>query len=798
MYQFYVDTVRKFAILCFLASTPFLLSAQTYYVGPWNPIQHAPVVGSPGWEIQDDAVTGLTAADPFASWSQYVNLVDAISGTPSTNLTVFLDSDAYIESYDYNNDATNDNGLLGHNLGVTLHVESSGNGMTIEGSTDACYTVLDNTANGTGNLFASLEGVDGFTMRGVYLLNTYKGAFDIVNSTNILIEDCVFDNNDIGGVPVFRITSSNGTPMQITFRRCAFINNNNNTAKFDITREATGTMMDLDFEDCVWSCNSATNTAGTAIRVRNNASGPATDMMFTGCTFANNASGGSQGGAIYFEGTSSTTVFTNCNFIENSVTGGNGGGAIFIGANENVTIDGCAFYGNVSTSTSADGGAINVAPTSLSSIATLNITNTTFDNNTSGDDGGAINLRYVNATLNNIHIVNNNAGDGVIALGNASACLDITNYSCSGNSAPDGCIYNRGPSSCYTDNGGAATGAPVDLSGIAPDYACGAFCAITIPGTCLASTRGDGICAAPGAGTICGTTFLDDDDGIKEIGTDDSPINNSYILLYDQNGDLIGRTFSDPSGNYCFNNVPDGSYYVAFAPPETTPDAVIQNAGSDGALDSDIDGVNLASHIIVVDNSNPATISDDSAGGAQNHNNVDAGFGNPPPAEIDLEFVKTVNMSAPDIGDNVVFTLTVTNNGTIDALANVIVTDMLPSGLMYISDTGALGEYVSTSGIWTIPNVIAAAGGTATIMITAEVLATGDYVNVAEITSANGQTDPDSIFGNGTDTNPGSGVGSADPDGTQDPLDEDDEDDAVVTPATPCGPNNGNLTIIKG
>ena len=78
--------------------------------------------------------------------------------------------------------------------------------------------------------------------------------------------------------------------------------------------------------------------------------------------------------------------------------------------------------------------------------------------------------------------------------------------------------------------------------------------------------------------------------------------------------------------------------------------------------------------------------------------------------------------------------------------------------------------------------------------ITAEVLAAGNFTNVAEIMSAN-EGDTDSTFGNGPDQNPGGGVGSADPDGSQDPLDEDDADDAIVNPIGACGADNGMLMM---
>ncbi|MBP7533655.1 MAG: DUF11 domain-containing protein, partial [Chitinophagales bacterium] len=154
----------------------------------------------------------------------------------------------------------------------------------------------------------------------------------------------------------------------------------------------------------------------------------------------------------------------------------------------------------------------------------------------------------------------------------------------------------------------------------------------------------------------------------------------------------------------------------------------------------------------------------------------------------DLSLIKTVSNATPDVGANVTFTITVNNAGP-SATTGVTVTDQLPSGYTYVSDNGA-GAYNSGTGVWTIPGTIANAGS-ATLTITATVLPTGTYTNVAAVTTSS-QTDPDSTPGNAADSTPGNGVGSADADTTQDAADEDDGDDAVVTP-TPII----NLSLVK-
>ena len=115
--------------------------------------------------------------------------------------------------------------------------------------------------------------------------------------------------------------------------------------------------------------------------------------------------------------------------------------------------------------------------------------------------------------------------------------------------------------------------------------------------------------------------------------------------------------------------------------------------------------------------------------------------------DADLELSKIVDNATPDVTTNVIFTLAVTNNGPNQA-TGVVVTDLLPTGYSYVSDDGA-GAYASGTGLWTIGTLNS--GATATLNITATVNVTGNYTNIAEVTSS-GNTDPDSTPGNGVPT----------------------------------------------
>ncbi|MFN0015627.1 MAG: DUF11 domain-containing protein, partial [Saprospiraceae bacterium] len=110
-----------------------------------------------------------------------------------------------------------------------------------------------------------------------------------------------------------------------------------------------------------------------------------------------------------------------------------------------------------------------------------------------------------------------------------------------------------------------------------------------------------------------------------------------------------------------------------------------------------------------------------------------------PVAVADLSLTKTVDNNTPNVGSNVVFTISVTNGGP-SAASSVQVKDQLPSGYSYVSDNGA-GAYNNGTGIWTVGALTN--GQTKSLQITATVLATGSYANYAQVT-ASGQNDPDS------------------------------------------------------
>ncbi|WP_166922032.1 PKD domain-containing protein [Flavobacterium poyangense] len=141
----------------------------------------------------------------------------------------------------------------------------------------------------------------------------------------------------------------------------------------------------------------------------------------------------------------------------------------------------------------------------------------------------------------------------------------------------------------------------------------------------------------------------------------------------------------------------------------------------------------------------------------------------------DLSLIKTVNITTPLVGSQVIFEIVLINNGPQD-VNGVIVNDQLPSGYTFVSSSETSGFYDPTSGLWIIQNLNAL--GFETLKITATVNSTGDYTNVSEII-ASALPDPDSTPNNGVTT-------------------EDDYATATTTPTTLSADLSLTKTIVGG
>ena len=83
----------------------------------------------------------------------------------------------------------------------------------------------------------------------------------------------------------------------------------------------------------------------------------------------------------------------------------------------------------------------------------------------------------------------------------------------------------------------------------------------------------------------------------------------------------------------------------------------------------------------------------------------------------DLSISNGEDNTSPSVGATVTFTVTLTNNGPLDD-TGIIVTDIVPAGLTYLSSVADQGTYNAATGDWTIGSVANGASATLTLKVT--------------------------------------------------------------------------------
>jgi predicted outer membrane repeat protein len=168
-------------------------------------------------------------------------------------------------------------------------------------------------------------------------------------------------------------------------------------------------------------------------------------ISFTNITFQN-VTATTAGAAFSITGPLANVTFTNCTLSGNSSSGNNGGGAMFVGNTSTVTLTNCLATGN--STTNGPGGAISVIAN-----AVLNISGSTFHNNSATTQGGAI--RFLNSAsstitkstfFNNKINLNDAFSGGAIRGNNTTNTVTVTN-----------CLF-------YNNRGNAGAGSYTDFS----------------------------------------------------------------------------------------------------------------------------------------------------------------------------------------------------------------------------------------------------------------------------------------------------------------------------------------------
>lgn len=204
-------------------------------------------------------------------------------------------------------------------------------------------------------------------------------------------------------------------------------------------------------------------------------------------------------------------------------------------------------------------------------------------------------------------------------------------------------------------------------------------------------------------------------DGMQDA--DEPPLSGVQVTL--TCGAQTATATTDNNGHYLFK---DATASIATWPNGIIPrqsscelhidkaDAALANniitstdAGSNDDVDND--GSESANKIIKTFNTGRS--------GYNNHS-YDFGF-KAQNTTVDLELNKTVNQASAQSGDQLSYTLSISNNGPNDA-TGITVTEYLPSEVTYVSDDGN-GTYNSTTQIWTVGNLANGATQTLTIIV---------------------------------------------------------------------------------
>jgi len=190
-----------------------------------------------------------------------------------------------------------------------------------------------------------------------------------------------------------------------------------------------------------------------------------------------------------------------------------------------------------------------------------------------------------------------------------------------------------------------------------------------------------------------------DGDGIQDAV--EPGLSNVLVYIYTSNDVLAATARSDSNGWFFAQGLGVGDFYLQFFPPDgytLSP----QYVSHDSNLDSDPDALTGITETF-------------SMASGETNLTIDAGLFLTPG---DLRLSKTVSSTNLNVGDELVFTLSVTNVGTPNT-DQIQVTDSLPAAFGFSGYGASTGSFSDATGIWDLGYL--ATGASASISITGTV-----------------------------------------------------------------------------
>lgn len=327
--------------------------------------------------------------------------------------------------YSYNSKTNSNTVKIGDNAEFS-------NNSTLNKEGGAIYNGTNTTLEIGSNSVFTGNSANGIASKG--------GAIYNIGSAMTIGDNASFASNKaVQGGAIFQ-----GIDAELSLNNAAFTQN---IATGNETSSAGGAIFisekntqDVNITNSIFDGNKSDSAGGAILQ----ANGSTSTINIDNTIFTNNETG-AEGGALVSD---SILNVTNSTFAGNKTTGTNidpdtplnsngGGGAIFLYDEGKVTISNSNFDNN---SSGTYGGAIGTRINASNDDSSLSVENSNFTGNIANADGGAI-ASFIDATVKDTSFINNTAGGNggaIFADNNLTIAADTKDVVMSGNKAADG------------------------------------------------------------------------------------------------------------------------------------------------------------------------------------------------------------------------------------------------------------------------------------------------------------------------------------------------------------------------